>query len=125
MRATYGGPRSARTQDDQNGGRDVYPRSANSSEEAMKPDRGLDASRPAEELRHYVYLTDGRRAVLLRQVTWHGDDIYLTDPNDPNAGKVSWHESGRLNLGQPLYDPKKVVLAFPPPSGVHGYASPL
>jgi hypothetical protein len=91
----------------------------------MKPARPLDTSRAAKELRHYVYLTDGSRAVLLRQVTWHDDDIYLTDPNDPSAGKVSWHETGKLNLGQPLYSPQKVALIFPPPSAVHGYASPL
>jgi len=91
----------------------------------------MSASRPASRnpapstLRHYVYLTDGTRTILLRQVTWHDDDIYLTDPNDPTAGKVSWHESGALNLGQPLYSPQKVKLPYPPPSAVHGYASPL
>ncbi len=79
----------------------------------------------ARELKHYIYLTDGSRAVLWRQVTWHADDIYLTDPNDPGAGKVSWHATGDLNLGQPHYRPQKVVVASVPPSAVHGYASPL
>jgi hypothetical protein len=78
-----------------------------------------------KDLKRYVYLTDGRRAVLWRQVTWHDDDIYLTEPNQPDAGKVSWHESGDLDLGQPAYTPQKVVLKGAPPSAVHGYASPL
>ena len=79
----------------------------------------------ARVLRQRIYLTDGTRSVLLRQVTWHNDDIYLTDPNNPDSGKVSWHKSGDLNLGQPTYSPQKVVMRLPPPSAVHGYASPL
>jgi hypothetical protein len=84
-----------------------------------------DSPSPAKELRHYVYLTDGTRFALLRQATWDQDDICLTDPNDPKAGKISWHSSGDLNLGQPTYRPQKVVVEGAPPSAVHGYASPL
>jgi hypothetical protein len=76
-------------------------------------------------MNRYVYLTDGSRSVLLRVVTWSGDDIYLTDPENPGSGKLSYHASGTTLLGQPGYSPDRLERELLPPTQVHRYQSIL
>jgi hypothetical protein len=69
----------------------------------------------------YVFLTDGTRYLAFVKVVVTASGVYVIDPNDPGAGKMSYHESGAINLGQPRYDPQVVVGDLGPPEAVHGY----
>lgn len=69
----------------------------------------------------YVFLTDGARFYPLVKVAVSPSGIYVVDPNTPGAGKISFHESGAFNLGQPRYDPPVLYGQLDPPEGIHGY----
>lgn len=69
----------------------------------------------------YVFLTDGTRFYPAVKVLVRESGIYVIDPNAPDAGKISFHESGAFNLGQPRYDPQVIYGELSPPQGVHGY----
>jgi len=69
----------------------------------------------------YVFFTDGARYLAFVKVVVTPSGVYVIDPNDPRAGKISYHESGAFNLAQPRYDPQILYGELAAPEGVHGY----
>jgi|SRR5580658_1502458 hypothetical protein len=69
----------------------------------------------------YAFITDGERYLPLVKVVVRPSGIYVLDPHAPDSGKISYHESGAFNLGQPKYDPEMIYGQLGPPEGVHGY----
>ncbi len=52
-----------------------------------------------------VFITDGTQFHPIDRVVVRSSGVYVLDPNAPDAGKISYHSTGAINLGQPKYDP--------------------
>jgi hypothetical protein len=69
----------------------------------------------------YAYISDGYRFFPLVKIVVRGSDVFILDPNVPDAGKISYHASGALSSGQPKFDPSVIYGWLGAVDGVHGY----